>query len=89
MACVEIISVDKSRVTEMVSDPESLRMKHSVPMSNVLVDEDGVGGGVVDLLRGKAFVGNATQPSVTHSRYQGAFRRQGATTACESCSPKA
>jgi phage terminase large subunit len=40
---------------------EALRMKQNVPMSRVLVDEDGIGGGVVDALRCKGFARNARQ----------------------------
>jgi phage terminase large subunit len=31
-----------------------------VPMSQVIVDEDGIGGGVVDILKCKGFVANST-----------------------------
>lgn len=45
-----------SVVSEKISE---LRIKHSVPLSNVIADEDGVGGGVVDILRCKGFVNNS------------------------------
>ena len=32
---------------------------HSVPLSNIIVDDDGVGGGVKDILRCKGFVNNS------------------------------
>ena len=35
--------------------------KHSVPFSRIIVDEDGVGGGVVDIVKGiKGFIGNSS-----------------------------
>jgi hypothetical protein len=37
----------------------ALANKHSISMSNTLVDEDGVGGGVVDILRCRGFVNNS------------------------------
>lgn len=36
------------------------RMANNVPLSNIIADEDGVGGGVVDILRCKGFVNNST-----------------------------
>jgi hypothetical protein len=60
MKAVEIIAVDKSRVNEVIADIEGLRAKHGIPMSHVLVDEGGVGGGVVDGLNCPGFVGGSS-----------------------------
>lgn len=50
-----------SKVNEVVDKAKSLQAKHNVPTSNVAVDEDGVGGGVVDYLHGcKGFVNNSS-----------------------------
>lgn len=49
---------------------------HRVPFSHVLVDEDGIGGGVVDILRGvKGFIANASaiKTSKTLARSQSGF----------------
>lgn len=43
---VEILT--KSRTTDITATIERLRSEYSVPKSGVLVDQDGVGGGVVD-----------------------------------------
>ena len=55
----EIHSFDKSSVTEIISLIQNLCVRYSVPMHNVIADEDGVGGGVVDVLRCKGFVNNS------------------------------
>jgi len=53
---VEIFTLDKSSITETANAIKSLMNKHKVPLSNVIADEDGVGGGVVDIVRCKGFV---------------------------------
>lgn len=52
----EIISFDKSRTTEIESKTRELCNQYKIPMSNVVCDEDGVGGGIVDHLRCRGFV---------------------------------
>ena len=48
-------------IDETSSDLKSLMQFERVPYSHTIVDEDGVGGGVVDNVRGvKGFVGNST-----------------------------
>lgn len=39
---------DLSKTTEISTCIHAMRVKHGVPIINILVDEDGVGGGVVD-----------------------------------------
>jgi hypothetical protein len=56
---IEIFSLDKSSITETANAIKSLMNKHKVPLSNVIADEDGVGGGVVDIVRCKGFVNNS------------------------------
>ena len=51
----------KKKTTEVASAIKSLAYKHKIPMSHVVVDEDGVGGGVVDELGCKGFV-NGSSP---------------------------
>lgn len=48
------------RVTESATLIKSLANKYRIPMSQVIVDEDGVGGGVVDILKCKGFVANSS-----------------------------
>jgi hypothetical protein len=56
---IEIFTLDKSSITETAEAIKSLMNKHRVPLSNVVADEDGVGGGVVDIVRCKGFVNNS------------------------------
>ena len=56
---VDIFTLDKSSITETAEAIKMLMNKHKVPLSNVIADEDGVGGGVVDIVRCKGFVNNS------------------------------
>ena len=57
---IEIVSLNKSSIVEIAQLIRSLATKYQVPMANVIIDEDGVGGGVVDMLKGcKGFVNNS------------------------------
>jgi phage terminase large subunit len=47
---------DVSRLTEIQSCIEAMRVKHGIPKNNCIADEDGVGGGVVDNCGIKGFV---------------------------------
>lgn len=46
-------------VTETANKIHDFRQKHSIPVSSVIADEDGVGGGVVDILKCNGFVNNS------------------------------
>jgi len=49
---IEIKSIAKSDLTHLRDVVGSLKQKHSVAMSNIIVDSDGVGGGLADMLPG-------------------------------------
>lgn len=55
----KIKSYDKSSTTFLADEISKYRYKYEVPLSNVIVDEDGVGGGVMDILNCNGFVNNA------------------------------
>jgi len=57
---IEKVTREKLKVTESAALIKQLANKHRIPMSNVIVDEDGVGGGVVDILNCKGFVANSS-----------------------------
>ncbi len=59
--CVHRHKIDKSTLDVVVNKARSLMRDYSVPLSHVVADEDGVGGGVVDFLKCKGFV-NASRP---------------------------
>src|SRR6056297_377608 len=56
--CEKIITIDKSTLTEVADVIQDLRIKNRVSISNIICDEDGVGGGVVDILKCKGFKNN-------------------------------
>jgi hypothetical protein len=58
-AVIEMVEFDISRLTEIQNTINALRVKYNIPLMNVVCDEDGVGGGVVDNLRCKGFVNNS------------------------------
>lgn len=56
---IRIITIDKNKVTEAAQSIKDLAFEYSIPMTNVIVDDDGVGGGVVDILGCEGFVNNS------------------------------
>lgn len=56
---VRIVEFDKNKVTEAATKIQELAECYSVPISNIVVDDDGVGGGVVDILGCNGFVNNS------------------------------
>lgn len=57
---IELYEYPISKINELQDVITSLRNKHSVPLSNVVADGDGVGGGLVDNLGCKDFVNNSS-----------------------------
>lgn len=53
-------------VSQIIKD---LQNKHAVPNSNTIADEDGVGGGVVDVLKCKGFINNSMALPSPNSPY--------------------
>ena len=49
----------KSAVNDVVDEIKKLQQENQVNLTNIIVDEDGVGGGVKDYLRCKGFTNNA------------------------------
>lgn len=56
---VELIQFKGLALTELASRITHLANVHHVPLSRIVADEDGVGGGVVDILGCKGFVNNS------------------------------
>lgn len=56
----KIYAFEQNLVDEIAVVIRNLQKKHAVPNSHTIVDEDGVGGGVVDILRCIGFVNNGT-----------------------------
>lgn len=57
----KVVSIPKSGLDEVKEKLEELRVKYKIALSSIIVDEDGVGGGVVDFMRCKGFV-NGSAP---------------------------
>lgn len=57
---VEIKEYDISRIDFIVNEIKVLQQRYNVNDNNVIADEDGVGGGVVDYLKCNGFVNNST-----------------------------
>ena len=49
----------KSAVNDVVDEIKKLQQENQVNLTNIIVDEDGVGGGVKDYLRCKGFINNS------------------------------
>lgn len=57
---VRLYQFNGKSVVEVAELIKNLALEHKVATSNIIVDEDGVGGGVVDILRCKGFVNNSS-----------------------------
>lgn len=69
----KIITIDKNKVTEAAAKISQLAKEYKVPASNIICDEDGVGGGVVDILGCYGFVNNSTPLNNPESNEQENF----------------
>lgn len=59
LVCIERQEMLVSKVTESANLIKELQNFHNIPTSRVVVDEDGVGGGVMDILNCSGFVNNS------------------------------
>lgn len=57
---IQKVKRTKLKITESAALVKSLANNYRIPMSQVIVDEDGVGGGVVDMLSCKGFIANSS-----------------------------
>lgn len=54
------VKMEKSSIVDVAERIKALAKEYSVPRGNIVVDEDGIGGGVVDLIPGcKGFIANS------------------------------
>ena len=56
---IEIYTYDISKINELQTTITALKNKHNIPNANIIADEDGVGGGLVDNLKINGFVNNS------------------------------
>lgn len=57
---VKMYQFNGKSVVEVAELIKRFALENNVPTSNIVIDEDGVGGGVVDILRCKGFVNNSS-----------------------------
>jgi PBSX family phage terminase large subunit len=55
----KVITLLKSAINDVVEQIKQIQQQEQVKLSNIIVDEDGVGGGVKDYLRCRGFVNNS------------------------------
>lgn len=61
LECFKIIEYEKQGTDVTAQKIRDLAEEHRIPYSHIIIDEDGIGGGVVDNLKGvKGFVNNGT-----------------------------
>ena len=56
---IKIVTLLKSAVNDVVDEVKKMQQEFQVPLRNIIIDEDGVGGGAKDYLRCQGFVNNA------------------------------
>jgi len=57
--CIHREELSKSLVTEVADRAKELQTEYKIKNSNTVADEDGVGGGVVDILNCQGFINNS------------------------------
>tara|TARA_R110000751_G_scaffold71870_2_gene145834 strand:- start:231 stop:1541 length:1311 start_codon:yes stop_codon:yes gene_type:complete len=55
----QIVVLDKSSMVDVANKIREIQQREGVRLSNIIVDEDGVGGGAKDILRCKGFINNS------------------------------
>lgn len=65
----DIVVLNMSSVKQVVGVLENLKYIHKVPSENIIIDEDGIGGGVVDFMpKCKGFINNSTPIETEYSK---------------------
>jgi hypothetical protein len=63
---IDYVIFNISSMVDIQNCINTLKIKYSVPVSQIIVDEDGIGGGVVDNLKCKGFVNNSSPLNPTY-----------------------
>lgn len=66
--CLKIITLFKQAVTAVAAEIELLKKYYMIPTSNIIVDEDGVGGGVVDILGCPGFLNGSSPIDINNKK---------------------
>ena len=62
--CIKRDAIARGGLDDVVARAKQLQSKYGIALSNIVADEDGVGGGVIDFLRCKGFVNNSAPLAV-------------------------
>ena len=65
---IDTYSSDYTSITDIQDVIKGFKAKYRVPNSNIIADEDGVGGGVVDTLNIKGFVNGSKAVNENYNR---------------------
>jgi hypothetical protein len=65
---IEVVTYKTNTITEAANRITDLAKQYLIPMSQVVCDEDGIGGGVVDMLRCKGFIANKTSTKYANTK---------------------
>ncbi len=65
--CIKRVVMSKASVVEVATRIREIANSYQIPMSRTIVDEDGVGGGVKDILNCTGFIANSL-PLLTYER---------------------
>ena len=57
--CIDVVVFAKNTIVEAFDEARKLQAKYNIPNTQTIADEDGVGGGLVDMLRCEGFVNNS------------------------------
>lgn len=71
---IDIVIIKTGKITDAASRIKLLANKYQVPNSNIIVDEDGVGGGVVDIIGCEGFVNNSSPITLNRVDYTGKLK---------------
>lgn len=58
LSVVEIKSYDVSKATLVINEISALQQKYNVRLSNIIIDENGLGGPIIDMLNCQGFLNN-------------------------------
>ena len=90
----QVETIDRNSITSLAERIDALARQYKIVRSHIVIDEDGVGGGVVDLLPGvQGFLNNASpmedeegrRPNFLNRRAQGYFFAFGVCAASAHC----
>jgi phage terminase large subunit len=64
---VRMVILNKKTITEVVEEIQSMQRASGVALKNIICDEDGIGGGVCDVLRCRGFVNGSRAVRPTYA----------------------